>query len=168
MALGGEVKQRIKKRPVKSFLKRRVRSEQVQNEKSPNFRVFDPNFAPKSAPNFPRIFRGPLVLCFVGNRDHNKKITKNPRHFSMPNPQANSMKKYTRAFFWCARTTPISKKKRSENAWANEKIHVGSQKFQESLRELLPELWVSHCTSRETPFREWDFAFREFFLNSES
>ena len=32
-------------------------------------------------------------------------------------------------------------KKRPENAWANEKFHVGSYQFQESLRELLRELW---------------------------
>ena len=42
-------------------------------------------------------------------------------------------------------------------------FHVGSHQFQESLRELLRELWLSHCTSRETPFWEWDFAFRELF-----
>ena len=34
--------------------------------------------------------------------------------------------------------------------------------FRESLRELLRELWFSHCTSRERPFREWDFIFREW------
>ena len=28
---------------------------------------------------------------------------------------------------------------------------------------LLRELWFSHCTSREAPFREWDLAFRELF-----
>ena len=42
-------------------------------------------------------------------------------------------------------------------------FHVGSHQLRESLRELLREFWFSHCTSRETPFREWDFAFREFF-----
>ena len=40
---------------------------------------------------------------------------------------------------------------------------AGSQLFRESLRELLRELWVSHCSSRETPFQEWDFSFRELF-----
>ena len=40
-------------------------------------------------------------------------------------------------------------------------FHVGSHQFRESLRELLRELWFSHCTSREMPFREWNFAFRE-------
>ena len=42
-------------------------------------------------------------------------------------------------------------------------FHVGSHPFRESFRELLREFWFSHCTSRETPFREWDFAFRELF-----
>ena len=42
-------------------------------------------------------------------------------------------------------------------------FHVGPHKFRESLRELLRELWLSHCAIRETPFREWDFAFRELF-----
>ena len=43
-------------------------------------------------------------------------------------------------------------------------FHVGSHQFRESLRELLRELWFSHCSSRETPFREWDFPFRELFF----
>ena len=38
---------------------------------------------------------------------------------------------------------------------------VGSQQFRESLRELLRESWFSHCSSLETPFRAWDFSFRE-------
>ena len=42
-------------------------------------------------------------------------------------------------------------------------FHAGSHEFRESLRELLREFRFSHCTSRETPFREWDFAFRELF-----
>ena len=40
-------------------------------------------------------------------------------------------------------------------------FHVGSHQFRESLRKWLRELWFSYCTSRETPFREWSFAFRE-------
>ena len=43
-------------------------------------------------------------------------------------------------------------------------FHVGSHQFRESLRELLRELWLSHCSSRETPFREWDFSFRDLFF----
>ena len=42
-------------------------------------------------------------------------------------------------------------------------FRVGSQQFRESLRELLRELRFSHCSSREMPFREWDFSFRELF-----
>ena len=43
-------------------------------------------------------------------------------------------------------------------------FQAGSQKFRESLRELLRELWFSYCSSRGRPFREWDFAFRELFF----
>ena len=40
-------------------------------------------------------------------------------------------------------------------------FQLGSHHFRESLRELLREFWFSHCSSPETPFREWDFSFRE-------
>ena len=62
-----------------------------------------------------------------------------------------------------ARGSPQFLKKRSENAGGIQIFRVGSQQFQESLRELLRELWFSHCSSRETPLREWDFSFRELF-----
>ena len=65
------------------------RSEKLQNEGSPNFQIFVPDFAPNFAPNFLRIFRGFLVLRFVRNGDQ-KKFTKNPLHFSMQNSQANT------------------------------------------------------------------------------
>ena len=41
-------------------------------------------------------------------------------------------------------------------------FHVGSHQFREVLRELLREFWVSYCTSRGMPFREWNFVFREW------
>ena len=41
-------------------------------------------------------------------------------------------------------------------------FHVGSHQFRELLRELLRELWFSHCSSRAMPFREWSFVFREW------
>ena len=40
-------------------------------------------------------------------------------------------------------------------------FHVGFHQFGESLRELLRELWFSHCSSPEMPFRERNFVFRE-------
>ena len=40
-------------------------------------------------------------------------------------------------------------------------FHVGSRQFRDLLRELLRELRVSYCSSREMPFREWNFSFRE-------
>ena len=43
-------------------------------------------------------------------------------------------------------------------------FRVGSRQFRESLRELLRELWVSYWSSRERPFREWNFVFREWNL----
>ena len=65
------------------------------------FRIFVPGLAPNFAPNFPRICRGLFVLCFVGNGDQ-KKFTRNPRHFSMQNSQANTKRKYSQNFFWRA------------------------------------------------------------------
>ena len=47
-------------------------------------------------------------------------------------------------------------------------FHGVSHQFRESLWELLRELWLSHCSSRETPCREWDFSFRELFSGPES
>ena len=40
--------------------------------------------------------------------------------------------------------------------------HVRARPFQEPLRELLQELWLSYCSSRGMPFREWNFVFREW------
>ena len=40
--------------------------------------------------------------------------------------------------------------------------HMGSHTLRESLHELLRELWVSYCSSRGMPFREWNFVFREW------
>ena len=64
------------------------------------FRIFVPDFAPEFCP---RIFRGFFVLRFVGNGDQ-KKFTKNPRHFSMPNSQANTKKIFTKCFWRAGQT----------------------------------------------------------------
>ena len=64
------------------------------------FGIFVPDFAPNFAPNFPRIFQGLFVLRFVGDGDQ-KKFTKNPRHFSMQNSQANTKNIFIK-FFWRA------------------------------------------------------------------
>ena len=56
------------------------------------FRNFVPHSLSNFPPNFLRNFRGFFVLCFQGNGDHTK-LTKNPCHFSMPNPQASTKKK---------------------------------------------------------------------------
>ena len=68
------------------------------------FRNFIPDFAPNFIPNFPRIFRGFCVLRFVGNGDQ-KKFTKNPRHFSMQNSQANTKKIFTKCFWRAVEVT---------------------------------------------------------------
>ena len=71
------------------------------------FRIFVPNFAPNFAPNFPRIFRRLFVLRFVGDGDQ-KKFTKNPRHFSMQNSQANTKKIFTKLFWRAGKVTITS------------------------------------------------------------
>ena len=77
-----------------------VRSEKLQNESFPNFSNFRPEFCPEFcsefSPNFSRTFRA----SFLGDRDQ-KKFTKNPRHFSIQNSQANAKKIFTK-FFWRA------------------------------------------------------------------
>ena len=75
------------------------------------FRIFVPNFAPNFAPNFSRIFRRVFVLRFVGDGEQ-KKFTKNPRHFSMQNSQANTKKIFTE-FFW--RAGKVTKQAKSYN-----------------------------------------------------
>ena len=81
------------------------------------FRIFVPNFAPNFAPNFPRIFRGLFVLRFVGNGAQ-KKLTKNPRHFSMQNSQANTKTLFTK-FFW--RAGKVTKKLRAHFSFPKKK-----------------------------------------------
>ena len=80
--------------------KKYLGQESCRTKVSRIFRIFVPNFAPNFDPNFPRIFRGFFVLRFVGDGDQ-KKFTKNPRHFSMQNSQANTEKIFTK-FFWRA------------------------------------------------------------------
>ena len=63
-----------------------------------------------------------------------------------------------------AGTTPSLEKTLRECMGQMNIFPARSQKFRESLRELLRELWLSHCSSRETPFREQDFSFRELFF----
>ena len=77
-----------------------VRSGKSQNERFPNFSNFRPEFCPEFCSEVSRIFRGLFVLHFVGDGDQ-KKFTKNPRHFSMQNSQANTKKIFTK-FLWRA------------------------------------------------------------------
>ena len=89
-------------------------------------RIFVPNSAPNFAPNFPRIFRGLFALRFVGDGDQ-KKFTKNPRHLSMQNSQANTKKK--------KKTHEILLESRqSKNLSGNKKPRGISEKFGGALR----------------------------------
>ena len=90
----------IRLKPVNLINHQYLGQESCRTKVSRIFRIFVPNFAPNFAPNFPRIFRGLSVLRFVGDGDQ-KKFTKNPRHFSMQNSQANTQKIFTK-FFWRA------------------------------------------------------------------
>ena len=60
----------------------RVTSEKLQNERSPNFSNFPPGFSPEFSPNFSTNFR-----ALFARKRRPPKFTKNPRHFSIPNPQ---------------------------------------------------------------------------------
>ena len=68
------------------------------------FQNFRPEFYPEFCSKFSPNFRGVFVLRFVGNGDQ-KKFTKNPRHFSMQNSQANTRKKFTRSFWGAGKVT---------------------------------------------------------------
>ena len=75
----------------------------------------------------------------------------------------------TVAFLWREGTTPILEKKGFENAGANEDL-CGFPSIWESLREMLRELWLSYCSSREMPFCERTKVriLRIRFMHSES
>ena len=72
--------------------------------------IVDPKLSPNSAPIIPRIFWGRFVLCFPEKGDH-WKFTKNPCHFSIPNPQANSTKKSTRVFWRAGKVKKLHKRR---------------------------------------------------------
>ena len=77
-----------------------VRSEKLHNKSSPNFLNFRPEFCSEFSPNFLRSSRA----SFRG-KQRAEKITKNLRHFSMLNSQANSKKNSTKFLFRAGRVT---------------------------------------------------------------
>ena len=83
-----------------------LRSEKLQNESFPNFWNFRPGFFPEFCSEFPPKFSRTFRASFHGRR-RPEKFTKNPRHFSMQNSQANTKKKFTK-FFWRAGKVRIS------------------------------------------------------------
>ena len=113
-------------------------------------------------------FSGPFSNLKVISTMHGYLFIKKPRTgkscLSQANFWSSEMPLKKLVFLNLARGDhPNSWKKRSENAGANENLSCAFPKIQESLREF-GELWLSHCSSRETPFREWDFSFRELFF----
>ena len=77
-----------------------VRSGKSQNESFPNFSNFRPEFCPEFCSEFSPNFSRTFCASFRGRR-RPEKFTKNPRHFSMQNSQANTKKIFTK-FFWRA------------------------------------------------------------------
>ena len=116
--------------PVKHRLNKRLGQKSCRTKVSRIFRIFVPDFAPNFAPNFPRIFRGFFVLRFMGDGDQ-KKFTKNPRHFSMQNSQANTKKIFTK-FFW--RSGKVTKG--HQDRWVSKSQVLGTSKT-----------WRFWCTS---------------------
>ena len=90
-------------------------------------------------------FRGYFVFRFVGDGDQ-KKFTKNPRHFSIQNSQANTKKNLFTKFFW--RAGKIEKIERRE---MNSKMVMVVQKWPRSL--FLP---VQPRSCKERPGAGWD------------
>ena len=60
---------------------------------------------------------------------------------------------YGESFIMRAGTTLILEKNAPRMEGQMKIFQAGSQKFRESLRELLRELWFSYCSSRGMPFR---------------
>ena len=57
----------------------------------------------------------------------------------------------------------LLKKKTFENAWTNDNFSCGFPSIPGIAPGVAPRIVVLHCTSRETRFRKWDFAFRDLF-----
>ena len=80
----------------KRVLRYYLRPEKVAERKFPEFFEFSCRILPRILLRiFPEFFE---VLRFVGNGDQ-KKFTKNPRHFSMQNSQANTKNIFTKIFW---------------------------------------------------------------------
>ena len=63
-----------------------VRSEKLQNESFPNFRISHPNLSPNLVRILPEIFQD--FSCFVSCETETRKIHQKSPPFSMPIPQA--------------------------------------------------------------------------------
>ena len=72
-----------------------IRSEKLQNESSPNFSNFGPEFCLEFSPNFPRIFRASFRL----KRRPQKIHSKSPPFFNAKFAGKHEQKTFTK-FFW--------------------------------------------------------------------
>ena len=75
-----------------------VRSEKLQNESSPNFSNFRPEFCPEFCSEFSPNFSGSFRASFRGKRRPEKIHQKSPP-FSIQNSQANTRKIFTKCFW---------------------------------------------------------------------
>ena len=97
-----------------------LRSERVQNEKSPNVSNFRPEFCSESCSEFPPKFSRIFVLCFLGNGDHKKFTTNIPAILQCQSPgkvktPKNNLERGQ------AREPPKILKKPGDSHWTGEK-----------------------------------------------
>ena len=72
-----------------------IKSEKLQNENSPNYSNFRPQFSSELSPNFSRIFRA----LFPRKRRPQKIHPKSHAFFQCQNPQAHTKKMFTKSFW---------------------------------------------------------------------
>ena len=100
-------------RLLKKLLGNYFRSEKLQNESSPIFSNFRPEFCPRILLRiFPEFFEE--LSCFVSwETETRKNSPKIPAFFQMQNSQANTKKIFTKCFWRAGTVKLFSQKKRS-------------------------------------------------------
>ena len=81
-----------------------IRSQKLQNENSPNFSNFRPEFGTEFCSNFPRNSSGVFRASFRGKRRPDKLHQRSPPFFNA-NSQATSKKKSTKVFWRAGKVT---------------------------------------------------------------
>ena len=84
------------------------------------------------------------MLRFVGNGDQ-KKFTKNPRHFSMQNSQANTEKKFTKCFWRGGKVTNARKRAQMSAKERKRKSATERRRAQEGAKECKRALPRKNC-----------------------